>query len=127
MEFKEYSTIANRTINQRGEKLLLNAALGLCGEAGETADLIKKHLFQGHPLDRSKIANELGDVLWYVNAMAESIDLTLEDVAVMNNHKLTARYPNGFRTEDSLNRRIENEEYDLPQRGRRDAGRTVED
>lgn len=39
--------------------------LGLCGEAGEVADIVKKHLGHGHPLDRDKLIEELGDLLWY--------------------------------------------------------------
>ena len=124
--FKAYAENANRTINQQGQKLLLNGALGLAGEAGETADLVKKHVFQGHDLDAQKILNEIGDVIWYLNALCIATGYTLEDAAIMNNTKLAARYPNGFTIQDSLERRDTHAEYDIPQRGRRDSGREVE-
>ena len=45
-----------------GEADIVNGVLGLCGEAGECADLVKKHKFQGHDLDTDHLAKELGDV-----------------------------------------------------------------
>jgi NTP pyrophosphatase (non-canonical NTP hydrolase) len=80
-------------------------ALGLAGEAGEVADLIKKELGHGHPADPAKVAIELGDVLWYIAVLADEYDLTLSDIATMNIIKLKNRYPEGFSTERSLNRR----------------------
>jgi len=71
-------------------------ALGLGGEAGEVLELVKKHFYHGKPLDREKLIAELGDVLWYLNYTADAIGATLEDVAIANNAKLRARYPNGF-------------------------------
>ncbi len=73
-----------------------NAALGLAGEAGEVAELVKKRRFQGRPYDRSKMLEELGDVLWYLDLMAQLHGFTLDYVAAANVEKLTARYPNGF-------------------------------
>ena len=125
--FKEYAENANRTINQQGQKLLLNGALGLAGEAGEAADLIKKHVFQGHDLDAQKVLNEIGDVIWYLNALCIATGYTLEDAAIMNNNKLAARYPNGFTIQDSLERRDTHAEYDIPQRGCGNPGGTVQD
>lgn len=75
--------------------------LGLTGEAGEAADLIKKAIGHGHGLDRAKLAKELGDVLWYVAALADIIGYPLELIAELNVEKLRARYPNGFSTEAS--------------------------
>lgn len=84
---------------------LVSYGLGVTGEAGEVADLIKKHVGHGHPLDVEKLKLELGDVLWYVAGLATVLGLTLEDVAAANIAKLTRRYPNGFSTADSLARR----------------------
>lgn len=76
-------------------------ALGLAGEAGEVCDLLKKHWGHGHDLDREKLKKELGDVLWYVAALAAQFGLTLEEVAASNVCKLRARYPQGFSPEAS--------------------------
>lgn len=76
-------------------------ALGLAGEAGEVADYIKKAHLHGHALDLVKLANELGDVLWYVAALARGHGMTLADCANANAAKLRARYPAGFDPERS--------------------------
>lgn len=83
---------------------IFNAVLGLTGEAGECADLVKKAMFQGHELDREHFAKELGDVLWYVSLGAAAIEMTLEDIMEMNLKKLKARYPEGFDAEKSKHR-----------------------
>lgn len=78
---------------------------GLTGEAGEVADLIKKHFGHGHVLDHDKLKKELGDVMWYLSQLAEQFDLNMEDIAEANITKLKARYPNGFSEEASINRK----------------------
>lgn len=69
------------------------------------ADIIKKHIGHGHPLDTEKVHKELGDVLWYVAVLARRIGSTLEDVAASNVEKLRKRYPEGFSSERSINRK----------------------
>lgn len=69
--------------------------LGITGEAGEFADLVKKILFHGHVTDIQKLKKELGDVLWYVQEGARAAGLTLDDVAKANLDKLALRYPEG--------------------------------
>lgn len=71
-------------------------ALGLAGEAGEVADLLKKSLFHGHQVDPATLRKELGDVLWYIAALATMSGLTLEEIAAANIEKLRRRYPQGF-------------------------------
>lgn len=83
------------TTDQQNE-LLNVGALGLAGEAGEVIDLIKKHLFHGKPLDRDKAIEELGDVLWYVQCVAEALDVGISEIAQKNAEKLRKRYPKGF-------------------------------
>jgi len=84
--------------------------LGIAGEAGEVADMIKKWFGHDHPLDDAKLVKELGDVLWYVSTIAKVRGINLETVARLNIEKLRRRYPEGFTTERSLNR----EEYIHP-------------
>lgn len=107
MTINEYQTAALRTAQTDkllASDLLLNSALGLCGESGEVADLVKKFRFQGHDLDFEHIAKELGDIAWYLAVGSYAIGYDLETILQMNVDKLKARYPNGFSTDRSLHR-----------------------
>ena len=107
MTINEYQTAALRTAQTdklMANELLLNSALGLCGESGEVADIVKKHRFQGHDLDLDHIAKELGDVAWYLAVGAHAIGFDLESIFRMNTEKIEARYPEGFSTDRSLHR-----------------------
>lgn len=105
MTLNEYQQAAMRTEGGLApSELLMNAALGICGEGGEVADLVKKAAFQGHYLNREHVAKELGDCFWYLAVGAEAIGYTLEEIGQMNMAKLEARYPNGFEAERSLHR-----------------------
>ena len=111
MTANEYQAKAMRTasfINQDiadGNGLLLQGLMGLCGEAGECIDLVKKCVFQGKELDKAHLAKELGDVAWYLAVSAQSIGYDFETILRMNIAKLEARYPNGFETEKSEHRK----------------------
>ena len=107
MNMKEYQAAARRTMqadNMDGNQLLTMGVMGLCGEAAEVIDLVKKATFQGHHTNRTKMAEELGDVLWYVAACCEAIDVDLDIVALMNIEKLKKRYPAGFEAMRSMER-----------------------
>ncbi len=106
MTINEYQKLAMTTLNPDLDKkdVLINGVMGLCGESGEVIDIVKKHLAQGHELDKEKIIKELGDVAWYMAEIATVLDVELEDVFVQNIEKLKRRYPEGFSTEKSVNR-----------------------
>ena len=85
---------------------VLYAAIGMCGEAGEVSELVKKYEYHGHAIDTEHLARELGDVLWYVSYMADLFGYSLGDIMVMNQEKLAKRYPDGkFDAERSKNRK----------------------
>ena len=106
MTVNEYQKLAMTTLNPNLSKkdILINGVMGLCGEAGEAIDIVKKHLAQGHPLDREKLLKELGDVAWYLAETAYALDVDLETVLVRNIEKLKARYPQGFDQSRSIHR-----------------------
>jgi|GEM_PF-178563 len=110
----DYQRMAMRTASGMnygefgGKGLLLNAVMGLNGEAGEVIDSVKKHCFQGHELDKAHLAEELGDVAWYLAVGCEAIGVTLEDVMNGNVEKLKSRYPEGFDKNRSIHREEEN-------------------
>lgn len=101
-----YQRKAMRTLpsGMSEKQMLTNAALGLCGEAGEVADIVKKWKYQGHDLDHDAIRKELGDVLWYVAEACEGMGISMADIMHENIEKLKKRYPNGFDAERSRNR-----------------------
>jgi NTP pyrophosphatase (non-canonical NTP hydrolase) len=84
--------------------MLVQGLMGLCGESGECMDIIKKHLFQGHELDKAHLAEELGDVAWYLAVAAKGAGYNLSDIFNMNIAKLKKRYPDGFDADRSVNR-----------------------
>lgn len=106
MKINEYQQAALRTASnmEDTDSLLLNGVMGLCGESGECIDLMKKTCFQGHTLDKSHMAKELGDVAWYLAISAYALGYELEDILQMNVDKLRKRYPDGFTAQRSLYR-----------------------
>ena len=85
---------------------VLYAAIGICGEAGEVSELVKKYAYHGHAIDKDHLARELGDVLWYVSYMADLFGYSLGEIMEMNQEKLAKRYPDGkFDEERSRNRK----------------------
>lgn len=103
MDLNEYQKLSSRTA-QPHEHELLNYGLGLTGEAGEVAELIKKSQFHGHHINLDEIEKELGDVLWYLTQITRLAGTNLNVVARKNIEKLKKRYPDGFSEEDSKNR-----------------------
>lgn len=106
MTVNEYQTLAMTTLNREldRQQILINAVMGLCGESGEAIDIVKKHLFQGHGLEREKLAKELGDIAWYLAEAATALDMELEDIFAANIEKLKQRYPEGFDFRRSIDR-----------------------
>ena len=98
MHLSDYQTAALRTLNRAltADEQLLDAAAGLAEEAGEVLGLVRKHRFQGRPLDRAAVVEELGDVLWCLAALAARLGVTLDDVAETNLAKLRRRHPDGL-------------------------------
>ena len=97
-DFADYQRQALRTRNPALDAAgrLLDPACGLAEEAGETLALVRRHVLVGKPLDRERLADELGDVLWCLAATADAAGLSLESIAARNLAKLAARHPDGF-------------------------------
>ncbi|QCT40994.1 nucleoside triphosphate pyrophosphohydrolase family protein [Candidatus Saccharibacteria bacterium oral taxon 488] len=100
MTIDEYAKKAIATLigtHEYGEidARLMAQVLGLVGESGEVAEKFKKLVRDKQGIltddDRTEILKELGDVLWYVNAVAHLLGSSLEEVAQMNNQKLASR------------------------------------
>lgn len=107
MQVNEYQKAAMATLNSALDKkdVLINSVMGLCGESGEAIDIVKKWLMQGHELDKEHLVRELGDVAWCLAEAATTLDVPLEAVFQGNLDKLRRRFPNGFDTGASVNRK----------------------
>ena len=87
---------------------IITAAMGLSSESGEFAEIIKKIVFQGKPIEEETkfhLKRELGDILWYVCQACIALDTDLEEIIEMNINKLEDRYPGGFSEFNSNNRK----------------------
>ena len=105
MTINEYQIAALRTANKLSNvEMLTNGVMGLAGESGECVDMMKKHLFQGHELDKDHMAKELGDVCWYIAVTAYALGYDLETIMQLNVKKLMNRYPKGFDADKSQHR-----------------------
>ena len=106
---KEYSESVEINRAKLEEKGLdnLHMVLGMVTEIGELADVFKKEMAYGRPVDLVNIKEELGDLLWYVMGFCNINGFDLEDVLKVNMNKLKARYPNGFAKEKAENRDLE--------------------
>lgn len=106
MQTNDYQKEAMKLLNPKldNKDVLINGVMGLCGESGEVIDIVKKWLAQGHQLDKERMKSELGDVAWYLAETATALDVPLEQIFQANLDKLHKRYPQGFSTEDSVNR-----------------------
>lgn len=94
MNLNDYQKMAARTAIYKTTHAILYPALGLAGEAGEVANKIKKML-RDDDFDRSAIAEEIGDVLWYVAALSRDLNIDLHDIAMNNLEKLYGRKARG--------------------------------
>jgi NTP pyrophosphatase (non-canonical NTP hydrolase) len=89
-DFKEYQKKAVEFAIYPEAYKVIYPTLGLCGEAGEVAEKVKKQVRDGN-FNRHEVAKELGDVLWYLANLANDIGYSLSEVAVMNVDKLQSR------------------------------------
>lgn len=107
-EPKNLDVVRERLVEERVIKLL-HGVLGLVTESAELADMLKKHIFYGRPLDYRNAKEELGDNLWYVGLCVDVLNTTIDDIMTLNIEKLRKRYPEKFTEHFALNRNVVNE------------------
>ncbi len=92
--FDAYQQAARKTAFCPPEHKITYPAVGLAGEAGELANKVKKLLRGDTNRDEllDGIKAEMGDILWYLSALADDIGVSLSDVAGDNIAKLASRY-----------------------------------
>ena len=96
MNFTEYQNLALATAIYPKKYETIYPALGLCGEASEVAEKVKKSIrdsLHNWPDEQFKeeLTKELGDVLWYISALASDLDISLNEIAENNLQKLASR------------------------------------
>jgi NTP pyrophosphatase (non-canonical NTP hydrolase) len=84
---------------------LLHAAIGIAGEAGELLDAVRKHVFDGQPLDGDNIIEELGDLCFYLEAAMQAIKMKRADIEELNMAKLSERYKDGYSDQQAQERK----------------------
>lgn len=99
MTFDDYQQAALRTLNPSlgARDRLLDASAGLSEEAAEVLGLVRKKVFQSREVDRARLVEELGDVLWCLSVTADSLGIRMSEVAEHNQEKLARRHPDGFK------------------------------
>lgn len=111
----DYHFFAARTENSNWDEIkerlmdqeilrFLHAQAGLTTETGEIADIFKKYIFYGKEIDRNHLAEEMGDLLWYLSICCYLVGMNLEEVMRKNIFKLRLRYPESFSNDAALQR-----------------------
>lgn len=107
-DLHDYSIAVARLQDERVVKLL-HAAMGLCTEAGEFMDMIKRHVFYGKPIDTVNAIEELGDITWYERIGVDALEADYLAMIERNVDKLRARYPDKFTEDKATNRDLDAE------------------
>lgn len=94
---------------------LLHGAIGACTEAGELIDILKKYLIYGKQIDITNIIEEVGDILWYIAIISDSLGISIETIMEKNINKLQKRYKNKFSEIDAIERNTNKERKALEQ------------
>jgi len=96
LDYQNYvEKLASQQSTSTEKDRLLLSVLGLNGEAGECADLVKKHIYHGKPLDKNSLILEAGDVMWYMAFLCNTLGVTIQEVVDKNVEKLQDRYKTG--------------------------------
>jgi NTP pyrophosphatase (non-canonical NTP hydrolase) len=111
-ETKDYQPTQERVSSKRSVRLL-HATMGLCTEAAEALDAVKKHVFYGKPLDETNLMEEIGDLFWYAAILADELGLSFEECQQRNIAKLKARYGERFNEAAAITRDLEKERATL--------------
>lgn len=92
-----YSEFVDSLFKEMGTEAAtaMHAAVGISGEAGELLDAVKKHWVYNKPLDFDNVAEELGDILFYMQKLCNMFGFNISGLIAANREKLEKRYPSG--------------------------------
>ena len=124
--FEEYTSFVLSIATQKtSESRIQQGIIGAATETGELLDALKKHMFQGRPIDVINIKEECGDLWFYMTELMATIDTNIFDVMEMNVAKIKQRYPDGFKIQKSIDRDTDQERKILE--GRKDPPQVFSD
>jgi NTP pyrophosphatase (non-canonical NTP hydrolase) len=119
MNIEEYTKAASRTCPDLGSDFFneLHMAMGIATEAGELLDAYKKNFAYKKILDKTNVAEEIGDIFWYTFNLCRMFNINPEDIMENNIKKLKARFPEKFTEENAINRNLDRERQILEELG----------
>jgi NTP pyrophosphatase (non-canonical NTP hydrolase) len=122
MNGDEYQRLALRTeytpdvinhvsaeLDKLGMSRLIHGMIGVCTEAGELQDMVKKFLIYNKRFDPVNVLEECGDLLWYISLTLDSCGFTMDECMRRNIEKLRKRYPDKFSFDAANNRDLDAE------------------
>jgi len=111
--YQEFSANVRRLfVKPDGEThKLVHASLGIGSEAGELQSAVKAFWIYNRELDEGNVIEEIGDLLFYIEALCQVCDLSIPDCMVANIAKLRKRYPQGY-SDQAANERADKCEDD---------------
>jgi NTP pyrophosphatase (non-canonical NTP hydrolase) len=113
LTWADYQRLAKRTEKPlEGKAALQHHLMGVASESGELAGAIKAHVIYGKDLNVANVAEEIGDILWYLAGFCNTLGLSLESCAVGNIQKLMLRYPDQYKDVHALARADKRGGYD---------------
>lgn len=114
-ESRDWNGIHTRTSTVNYMRLS-HAAMGMVTEAAEFIDVLKKHAFYGKEIDATNLAEEIGDIFWYIAIACDELKVDPSKIMQTNIDKLKARYGEKFNTDGAINRDL-NTERDILEEG----------
>ncbi len=105
----DYVTIMGRMTASREMIDTAHAIMGIDTEGAELSDALKRHYFYGTPLDKVNLKEEVGDLMYYIQLLAQANGFTIEEAMDTNEAKLNARYGDKFSEESAVNRDLDKE------------------
>jgi NTP pyrophosphatase (non-canonical NTP hydrolase) len=119
MNIQDYIKQSERTCPDLGNELnnQIHMAIGISTEANELLDAYKKWFAYNKPLDKTNVAEEVGDCFWYLCNLCRMLNLDPEAILQNNINKLRARYPEKFTNENAIHRDLDKERKILEELG----------
>ena len=103
--FDRYTAfVLSKASAKNTEMRIRQGIIGAATETGELLDALKKHMFQGRPIDVTNIKEECGDLWFYFTEIMVAVDTDIFEVMEMNIAKLSKRYSKKFTTKESATR-----------------------